>query len=140
MSKFNGNGRKGQGAFEYILLLAGVLLVVVLAIVILKGSVLQGAGTSITSGQNTAAEGSCTTQYQNETNANVLLSGWNQTLCCTHGMADTAGQPVGNLQQTGAGLPAANKLACCKTGIIYPRTATQQQVGYNLALGTCQTA
>lgn len=29
--------RKGQGAFEYVLILAGVLLIVVLAIVILRG-------------------------------------------------------------------------------------------------------
>jgi hypothetical protein len=35
--------RKGQGAFEYVLLLAGVLLIVVLAIVLLRGG-LGGAG------------------------------------------------------------------------------------------------
>ncbi|MFH0836450.1 MAG: class III signal peptide-containing protein [Candidatus Micrarchaeota archaeon] len=34
---------KGQGAFEYVLLLAGVLLIVVLAVVLLRGG-LGGAG------------------------------------------------------------------------------------------------
>jgi len=35
--------RKGQGTFEYVLLLAGVLLIVVLAIVLLRGGIF-GAG------------------------------------------------------------------------------------------------
>ncbi len=39
--------RKAQGAFEYILLLAGVLLIVVLAIIILRGSVLTTANAQI---------------------------------------------------------------------------------------------
>ena len=42
--------RRAQGAFEYILLLAGVLLIVVLAIIILRGSVLGAANNQIQSG------------------------------------------------------------------------------------------
>jgi hypothetical protein len=43
---------RGQGAFEYILLLAGVLLVVVLAIVILRGGVLATANNQIAGSLN----------------------------------------------------------------------------------------
>ncbi len=35
--------KKGQGMFEYILLLAGILLIVVLAIVVLRGGLFGGA-------------------------------------------------------------------------------------------------
>ncbi len=41
---------KAQGAFEYIMLVAGVLLVVVLAIVVLRSSVLPGAGAQLGQG------------------------------------------------------------------------------------------
>ena len=41
---------KGQGAFEYILLLAGILLIVVLVIVILKSAILSPANANV---QNT---------------------------------------------------------------------------------------
>ncbi|GEM_PF-2866002 len=37
------NSKKGQGMFEYILLLAGILLIVVLAIVVLRGGLFGGA-------------------------------------------------------------------------------------------------
>ncbi len=37
--------KKGQGMFEYILLLAGILLIVVLAIVLLRGGIFQSAST-----------------------------------------------------------------------------------------------
>ena len=43
---------KAQGAFEYILLLAGVLLIVVLAIIILRGSVLNQGNQQIVSNIN----------------------------------------------------------------------------------------
>ena len=39
--------KKGQGTFEYILLLAGVLLIVVLAIVLLRGGIFQGSQANI---------------------------------------------------------------------------------------------
>ena len=39
--------KKGQGTFEYILLLAGVLLIVVLAIVLLRGGLFQGSQANI---------------------------------------------------------------------------------------------
>lgn len=39
--------KKGQGTFEYILLLAGVLLIVVLAIVLLRGGIFQSSQASI---------------------------------------------------------------------------------------------
>ncbi|MEW5955572.1 MAG: class III signal peptide-containing protein [Candidatus Micrarchaeota archaeon] len=39
--------KKGQGAFEYILLLAGILLIVVLVIVILKGGLLTETQTNV---------------------------------------------------------------------------------------------
>ena len=35
--------KKGQGMFEYVLLLAGILLIVVLAIVLLRGGIFQSA-------------------------------------------------------------------------------------------------
>lgn len=38
---------KGQGMFEYILLLAGILLIVVLAVVVLRGGIFQGANKDI---------------------------------------------------------------------------------------------
>ncbi|MEK6843514.1 MAG: class III signal peptide-containing protein [Candidatus Micrarchaeota archaeon] len=38
--------KRGQGAFEYILLLAGVLLIVVLAIIILRGTIQGDTGTA----------------------------------------------------------------------------------------------
>ena len=38
---------KGQGMFEYILLLAGVLLVVVLAIALLRGGLFQSASSNV---------------------------------------------------------------------------------------------
>jgi uncharacterized protein (UPF0333 family) len=37
--------KRGQGMFEYILLLAGILLIVVLAIVLLRGGIFQSAST-----------------------------------------------------------------------------------------------
>jgi hypothetical protein len=47
---------RAQGAFEYILLLAGVLLIVVLVIIILRNTVLTGTvGTQINSTLNTWA-------------------------------------------------------------------------------------
>jgi len=45
--------KRGQGAFEYILLLAGVLLVVILAVVILRGGVLTQANNQIAGSLNT---------------------------------------------------------------------------------------
>ncbi|MEM0475348.1 MAG: class III signal peptide-containing protein [Candidatus Norongarragalinales archaeon] len=39
--------RKGQGTFEYILLLAGILLIVVLAIVLLRGGIFQTSQANI---------------------------------------------------------------------------------------------
>ena len=39
--------KRGQGAFEYILLLAGILLIVVLVIVILKGGLLTETQTNV---------------------------------------------------------------------------------------------
>jgi len=39
--------RKGQGTFEYILLLAGILLIVVLAIVLLRGGIFQSSQSNI---------------------------------------------------------------------------------------------
>jgi len=44
---------RGQGAFEYILLLAGILLIVILAIVILRGGVLSAANNQISGSLNT---------------------------------------------------------------------------------------
>ncbi|NYZ74997.1 class III signal peptide-containing protein [Candidatus Micrarchaeota archaeon] len=47
--------KKGQGAFEYILLLAGILLIVVLVIVILKGGLLTETQANV-QGSSTAAQ------------------------------------------------------------------------------------
>ncbi|MBI5636152.1 class III signal peptide-containing protein [Candidatus Micrarchaeota archaeon] len=38
---------RGQGAFEYVLLIAGVLLIVILVVLILRGNVLGSAKTQI---------------------------------------------------------------------------------------------
>ncbi|HII38802.1 TPA: class III signal peptide-containing protein, partial [Candidatus Micrarchaeota archaeon] len=46
--------KKGQGAFEYILLLAGILLIVVLVIVILKGGLLNDTQTNVQESANAA--------------------------------------------------------------------------------------
>jgi len=48
--------RRAQGAFEYILLLAGVLLVVILAFVILRGGILTQANTQIAGSLETFAQ------------------------------------------------------------------------------------
>lgn len=56
--------RKGQGAFEYILLLAGVLLIVVLAIIILRGSVLATANNNIQAQANAiSSQNNATIQF-----------------------------------------------------------------------------
>ncbi|PIO06626.1 hypothetical protein COT29_00175 [Candidatus Micrarchaeota archaeon CG08_land_8_20_14_0_20_59_11] len=39
--------KRGQGAFEYVLLLAGVLLIVVLAVVLLRGGIFQSGGKDV---------------------------------------------------------------------------------------------
>ena len=63
---------KGQGAFEYILLLAGILLIVVLVIVILKSSILTNANTNV-------AQSSTTITHQ--TNSTLCNSKNNITQC-----------------------------------------------------------
>jgi hypothetical protein len=55
--------RKAQGAFEYILMLAGILLVVILIVLILNGTV-KTANNGITTNANT---------YSNLTNVSSLL-------------------------------------------------------------------
>lgn len=50
---------RGQGAFEYILLLAGVLLIVVLAIIILRGAILPTAKNGIEGNVNAFAQVNC---------------------------------------------------------------------------------
>lgn len=57
---------RAQGAFEYILLLAGILLVVILAIVILRGGVLSAANNQITGSLGV---------FSNLTNASQVLEG-----------------------------------------------------------------
>lgn len=39
--------KRGQGAFEYVLLLGGVLLIVVLAVVLLRGGIFQSGGQTV---------------------------------------------------------------------------------------------
>ena len=72
--------KRGQGAFEYILLLAGVLAVVILAVVILRGGVLAGANNQIAGSLNTyyGAIDACTvlsrfTIHPEGTNATLIL-------------------------------------------------------------------
>ncbi len=66
---------KGQGAFEYILLLAGILLIVVLVIVILKSSILSGASTNVNTTSN---------DIMNNVNASACnYSGSNGIVNCT---------------------------------------------------------
>ena len=54
--------RKGQGAFEYILMLSGVLLIVILIILILRGT-LSGANNQVAASQN---------QFGNVTQINMV--------------------------------------------------------------------
>ncbi|MBI3588495.1 hypothetical protein HY995_05315 [Candidatus Micrarchaeota archaeon] len=58
---------KSQGAFEYVLLLAGILLVVVMAIVILRSSVITGAQEQVNSSVGA---------YRNATALNCDASGY----------------------------------------------------------------
>ena len=112
---FNLSRRRGQGAFEYILLLAGVLLIVVLAIIILKNSVLGNANTQIQNNTQAYSAQTCTTQYTNATTG--LLSGWNGQQCCSQGF-DSA------------------TLACCKNGL-FPNNISNAQQQLGRAGGTC---
>lgn len=68
---------RGQGAFEYILLLAGILLIVILVIVILRSSVLSQANAQITSNVNTFTSlTNCTTiGYNASTNTSTITCG-----------------------------------------------------------------
>lgn len=64
--------KKGQGTFEYILLLAGVLLIVVLAIVLIRGGLFQPSQQNI---QRDACRGALV-----QSTACYLASGvWNDT-------------------------------------------------------------
>ncbi len=53
--------KKGQGTFEYILLLAGILLIVVLAIVLLRGGLFGGTSNTVqvNSCRNQLAQSGC---------------------------------------------------------------------------------
>ncbi|MEW5955763.1 MAG: class III signal peptide-containing protein [Candidatus Micrarchaeota archaeon] len=57
--------KKGQGAFEYILLLAGILLIVVIVIVVLKGGIIGNEQTNIQQSSELAW-----------TNANTFCLSW----------------------------------------------------------------
>ncbi len=58
--------QKAQGAFEYVLLLAGIILIAVIAILILRNSVLPSANAQLQSS---------TGQYTNEVNFTCNASG-----------------------------------------------------------------
>ncbi len=62
--------KRGQGAFEYILLLAGVLLIVVLAIIILRGTLTGAPGEQIGQAQCLAALSKASVCYNS-------TGGWN---------------------------------------------------------------
>ncbi|MBS3070032.1 class III signal peptide-containing protein [Candidatus Micrarchaeota archaeon] len=64
--------KKGQGMFEYILLLAGILLIVVLAIVVLRGGLFGGAETDIKA-QN------CQAALSRSSACYASSGAWNQT-------------------------------------------------------------
>ncbi len=86
--------RRGQGTFEYVLLLGGVLLIVVLAIVVLQNTAQQsfkGAGTQ-----------QCTARLMTELGCNSL-NGWNQ--CGKFDTTNYAGCTVGDAVYP-AGCPA----------------------------------
>ena len=69
--------RKAQGAFEYILLLAGVLLIVILVIVILRSGILGAANNQISKNVNVWKGLTNCTQY-NETM--ITCGGQNYTI------------------------------------------------------------
>jgi uncharacterized protein (UPF0333 family) len=68
---------KAQGAFEYVLLLAGILLIVILVIVILRSSVLNQANAQIRQNTNTIQQLTNCTQINSTT---VQCGGTNYTI------------------------------------------------------------
>ncbi len=62
--------RKGQGTFEYILLLAGILLIVVLAIVLLRGGIFQTS-------QSNIQRDSCRSALVQSSSCYTATGGWN---------------------------------------------------------------
>lgn len=61
--------KKGQGAFEYVLLLAGILLIVVLAVVLLRSGVFGPGAIS-------AEEAACRSKLATDSNC-YIASAWN---------------------------------------------------------------
>ena len=87
---------KGQGAFEYILMLAGVLLIVVLIILILQGN-MGGANTSLGKSQNLLSNMTDTSFFKLDNTANLRVTGFTgnvvsgTTPCCSNGAACGSG-------------------------------------------------
>ena len=78
--------RRGQGAFEYILMLSGVIMMVVLIILILQGSI---ASTNNTLGGNrNAFENAIEIDFVNHHTQNLYVAGAtggvNNSPCCTN--------------------------------------------------------
>ena len=82
---------KGQGAFEYILMLAGVLLIVVLIILILQGN-MGGANTSLGKSQNLLSNMTDTSFFKPDNTVNLKVSAVTGQLtgaaypCCSNGV------------------------------------------------------
>ncbi|MFH1257594.1 MAG: class III signal peptide-containing protein [Candidatus Micrarchaeota archaeon] len=79
-------GKRGQGAFEYILLLAGVLLIVVLAIIILRGTLTSAPKQQISQAQCLAAIAKVSACYTPtggwDTDAGLIATDYGVPLSC----------------------------------------------------------
>jgi hypothetical protein len=104
--------RRGQGAFEYILMLSGVLLIVILIIFILQGT-LSGTNNTMASQQNTFNT-SVTMDVVPQYTANLVVTSAQNGLtgtaypCCEN----WAGVGCNTTGVTANCTPASNALSC----------------------------
>jgi uncharacterized protein (UPF0333 family) len=113
--------KRGQGAFEYILMLSGVLLIVILIIFILQGT-LSGTNNTIGAQQNTyntAVSADIVPQYTKNLTVTSATGGINgpQYPCCAiqNGTiyVDATHQGTSNCNISGLSIPACNKNLSC---------------------------
>jgi len=116
---------RGQGAFEYILMLSGVILVVVLIMLILQGSVVN-ANSTLSGNQNKFAN-NVDIQFISHRTPNLYVAdvtgGVNNTPCC-------ANQAVAGARCEGAG-GASTTTACT------PAAISCSSKYFNNATGEC---
>jgi len=117
--------RRGQGAFEYILMLSGVLLVVILILLILQGSI-SSSNNTLASNQNKFG-GTVAIDFVNHRTPNLYVSEptggiTSGTPCCTNQVAAS---------QRCYGPNGASTTATCSTNV------SCQSKYFNNATGAC---